>query len=107
MNTVQQQETKAILDLVKERDFWKAEAERWRAIRESGWQPIDTAPKDGSRLLLLCEENAGCKIVEGWWSVFSLNVEPNWMPWCGSSRIKSTERLRATHWMLKPFPPSA
>lgn len=31
--TITQQETKAILEIVAERDLWKAEAERWRAIK--------------------------------------------------------------------------
>jgi hypothetical protein len=67
--------------------------------RDAGWQPIETAPKDGTGILV----NAGgfCYAVEwqeefGWWSVDDNKLGP--FPLRGAG---------PTHWMPLPAPPAA
>ena len=73
------------------------------------WQPIETAPH-GERILLLHEVrlfsqrkwdyvSVTHQIVEGWF------VDGNWEPWQGQ-RTRCTNKLKPTHWMLKPMPPT-
>ncbi len=102
---------KALIETLEQRDqAVKAYHDMRRQYKEAlgnTWQPIETAPKDGTRILLLCKENGGTKLVEGSWRSFSLSGEfPHWMPWIGSNRSHSTEYLFPTHWMLKPVPPT-
>ena len=65
--------------------------------RVAEWQPIETAPKDGTRILV----KGDCTIVAGWQFIYSADcygwaiVNDAWMP----------ERI-ATHWMPLPTPPS-
>jgi len=71
-----------------------------RIDRETGWQPIETAPHDGTRLLLYREGCIGFwsgawrgKKVEFWHSDLSRKNEPHaWQP---------------THWMPLPDPPAS
>lgn len=86
---------------------------------QEGWQPIETAPKDGS-LVLLWGDASLTEAAVGWWS-----GEKNY-PW---AFIDSTERVEPlccdhaaedlvlpnafsaengpTHWMPLPSPPAA
>lgn len=58
------------------------------------WQTIDTAPKDGSRILL--SRNWKESMAVCWWS----EIDEEWIPVAGSIFTD------ATHWMPLPSPPS-
>ena len=65
---------------------------------ERGWQPIDTAPKDGTALLLLYVpelEGAIPQFVAGW-----VNEFETW----GNGAIQYWHR-QPTHWQPLPDPP--
>ena len=75
------------------------------AAREDGWQPIETAPKDGTRVLLWFEWHdlpvVGDFRHGRWWSVHSLGgnlAHPNGMDW--------EEVVRPTYWRPLPAPPA-
>lgn len=61
---------------------------------------MDSAPLDGTRVLLECEGyHGGTFYTEGWFTKWSsLSPAPNWMPWTGSPRIKSTAKLKPIRW---------
>jgi hypothetical protein len=78
----------ALVKLLNEADEWKAEAERWRG---GGWQPIETAPKDGTRIIGSHRE--WVEVLEasnGAWFQFDLDCFTTYHP---------------THWMPLPEPP--
>lgn len=60
------------------------------------WQPIATAPKDGTAILLWKANRA---IVEGWWSNGGSFAMPHWST--------PTNLWQPTHWMPKPPAPDA
>ena len=73
--------------------------------RAGGWRPIETAPKDGTEILLYCPEwdtpylgawgHAEDSILDGWMS-------PDVLP------LKWTELVESpTHWMPLPAPPES
>lgn len=66
------------------------------------WQPIETAPRDGSDVLLTdgvnienCYYNKEYKCSEGWWVV---SCSDNWGFAC-------VHEAQPTHWMPLPKPP--
>lgn len=59
------------------------------------WQPMETAPKDGSRVLLFSPTESDYVRV-GWWSA----IYKEWM-----SHQSCTLFTHATHWMPLPAPP--
>lgn len=67
------------------------------------WQPIETAPKDGTRILLHFPRSGSRgkdEVVIGYWHQPGNPDQPGfWMGW-GSGR------KTATHWMPLPAPPS-
>lgn len=85
-------------------------AERGKGMSE--WQPIETAPKDGTEILLLFTEppfGAGdTNIAVGFWS----NTTSVWdeeTPWFASeadSKPLTAFGAKATHWMPLPPPPA-
>jgi len=75
-----------------EYDKLKAEVERLRKAGE--WQPIETAPKDMTRVLGYVEEY----IVVMWWFTYS-NGRSCWETVDGESEVDPT------HWMPLPKPP--
>lgn len=62
----------------------------------SEWQPIETAPKDGTRVLLFRRGWAESVSV-GWWGGL-------WETWNVAGGITS-EFVHPTHWMPIPEPP--
>jgi len=71
----------------------------------SEWQPIETAPKDGTEVdLWVVERNRGRKfrIPDCHWHC------DEWLVWGGDPEIGwdlVEEYQHATHWMLSPEPP--
>ena len=68
-------------------------------VKAERWQPIETAPKDGSRLLVTRAPFTGkapYKIV--WWS----SSTPKGWRW----RLSKLVRFNPTHWMPLPEPPA-
>ena len=62
----------------------------------SEWRPIETAPKDGTQLLLCV---GGWRFI-GWWGQQYGNLYPP--SWCEGER---GENLQPTHWMPLPDAP--
>jgi hypothetical protein len=64
----------------------------------SEWQPIETAPKDGKRILLVINIDKIFVVIGGWDS-----------SWTGQCWVYDTKRIPTdvmpTHWMPLPKPP--
>lgn len=79
-----------------------------RVTEPQGWQPIETAPKDGTPILVGFE-NSGSIYIVRWW----VNPEP--MTWDGLANeeygwlLAETTKVAfmPTHWMPLPTPPEA
>lgn len=66
----------------------------------SNWQPIETAPKDGTKIDVWCPgygRIADARFVEGRWREWGIN-ECDQMTW-----VQIGDRI--THWMPLPEPP--
>ena len=61
----------------------------------SPWQPIETAPKDGTKILITVGDNL---VGVGYWDNDTSGL---WALW-----LSSIERMRPTHWMPLPAPPT-
>ena len=63
-----------------------------------GWQPIETAPKDGTRILAYAPDSllGPTQAVIYWWE-----LGDEIALWCGADETP----FRATHWMPLPEPP--
>ena len=65
----------------------------------SEWQPISTAPRDGTRVLLYDQHDPGsgfARVVGAW--------DPKWKRWFS---IPGSYTKRPSHWMALPPPPSS
>lgn len=62
------------------------------------WQPIETAPKDGSELLFWSEREGGLYVV------FWHGLRKSWL-WTTHSLDGDEELKHATYWMPLPDPP--
>ena len=66
------------------------------------WQPIETAPKDGTQILAFCpDEEPTCVVVE-WLS------DDHWSGWVFTDEVLSDispEGPNPTNWMPLPSPP--
>ncbi len=69
----------------------------------SKWQPIETAPKDGTRLILWGREDGvgEPRVWLGSWST-GCWYAPSWVAY---EHRSETEYLQPTHWMPVPEPP--
>jgi hypothetical protein len=63
-----------------------------------GWQPIATAPKDGSVILLYWRKDGGDMVQSGWWE--NAPADRCWY-------AADNERCRPTHWQPLPAAPRA
>lgn len=88
--------------VVEDRDVQKhrareAEAARLALQRQMEWQPIETAPKDGTRLLLARKQRMSGEliVVSGYWNSGGAFHMPHWST--------SSNLFDPTHWM--PLPP--
>jgi hypothetical protein len=61
------------------------------------WQPIETAPKDGTRVLL-CEADQPSEVALGWY------LEGAWRDF-GDTGCNGFEDYAPTHWMPVPMKP--
>lgn len=70
----------------------------------SEWQPIETAPKDGTNLLLYLPESEKRPIVVGYYSIpLGHEDESYWFEVEGDGGFMID--VPATHWMPLPEPP--
>lgn len=71
------------------------------------WQPIETAPKDGRRLLLGWVDG---QVTEGFWRWKQPPGFPNYRwsdDWIGWTRVEFEDKgINPTHWMPLPEPPT-
>jgi hypothetical protein len=68
-------------------------AEYWTPEKFDGWQPIETAPKDGTDVLVGFANQNRPSVVVGWFD--------NWTEYDSMNIIKGTP----THWHPLPAPP--
>lgn len=77
---------------------------------QSGWQPMETAPKDGTEVLLVVERRAGTRwgMLVGHYMPGGHCIEDHppidsgWYFWQGSRFDKAA---KPTHWMALPVAP--
>lgn len=62
------------------------------------WQPIETAPKDGTRILSYSDQE-GVQCIS-WWR----DGDTSWSEWCSPDGYTVFD---PTHWMPLPEPPRA
>lgn len=72
------------------------------------WQPIETAPKDGSKVLTARGDGDKCRAVISWWNEdkYAKDPRPYWE--CHEQRYLGVWWARTnppTHWMPLPPPP--
>lgn len=83
--------------------------ERAAAIESMGWQPISTAPKDGTVVLVYRPDAYGWggKVDLAYWDDDRYAKKPR--PYWHSARliidIQESRRMAPTHWMPLPDPP--
>lgn len=73
----------------------------------TAWKTIDSAPRDGAMVLLICADAYSPRASEGWWGWWN-----NSEGWQHFSRAEPGEKLSSgvyrwfpTHWMPLPDPP--
>lgn len=82
-----------------EKPAWAQAAREAVAAARNGWRPIETAPRDGTRIIVYRPKFDGDYIPQvGWdfWMTKGL-LEPTWG--------KSRKDVPPTHWMPFPEPP--
>lgn len=68
--------------------------------RGNRWQPIETAPKDGTPLILFCDDVVGM-------GQYLLRDWTEWEGWQFMTPVKLQVRaFKPTHWMPLPVPPT-
>lgn len=93
--------------------YYRYSEERTSAPATAGWQPIETAPKDGTQVLLCQATDAGgnpieplgifCQVAAWWQEEEDPNEPGEWIVYCS---IPAEPKLffDPTHWM--PLPPN-
>lgn len=84
----------------------QAENERLKAAQQ--WQPIESAPKDGTRILLFFPNDVG--VISGEWNFERFNANPKPHFTHDQEQRWGVRHMRAnqpTHWKPLPPPPEA
>lgn len=85
---------------------------------EARWLPIESAPKDGTRVIVktpcfywntdVCQHLArGTRAVEARYATSPGRPEPHWIEWCGDEKTYSSSWIVAEAWMPLPAQPAA
>ena len=69
-------------------------------MSEHKWQPIETAPKDGTWLILYTTEG----VHPGFWGPTYFDYDPDWITYCHRSDCETVPGV-PSHWMPLPAPP--
>ncbi len=70
------------------------------ARAQSGWRPIETAPKDGTKVLVFCPHDSPFQAVAN----YHRQESPEWVGWVES--YDGEDIWPPSHWMpLPPAPP--
>lgn len=82
-----------------------------KGSKMSEWHPIETAPKDGTRVMIFVPEFDPQQYVAEYGSTADLpkDHEDYWEGWCFSDEIlinHCKEEPEPTHWMHLPLPPT-
>ena len=90
-------------------EFALSKADQIISSLQDRWRPIETAPKDGTRVLLAEPFEGGFEMSVGWWrSYINDSDDAGWMD--GTVQNWAYEEntiLQPTHWMpLPPIPSS-
>lgn len=89
-------------------------AGKWKE-RVGNWQPIDTAPKDGTSILVMNNDQPGCEggVADECWAGNTAVAEwwgdsPQRGKWvCFMGMVQNPDlHFKPTHWMPTPDPPS-
>lgn len=84
-------------------------ADALEAAREDGWQPMETAPKDGTRVLLWIEWSdvpvVGEFSHDRWWADTE-HYEVSCGAYCYGGSVSSDKNMKPTHWHPLPPPPA-
>ncbi|WP_157814384.1 hypothetical protein [Rhizobium sullae] len=96
---------------------WQQTQDHWLALAEAikaqpKQEPMDTAPKDGRRILIktvtfgwssdICQNVAtGDKWTEARWGK-DLSGKEEWLKWCGDEKTHTTEGLTPLAWAPVP-----
>jgi hypothetical protein len=77
------------------------------AVRMSeAWQPIETAPKDGTPVLIYQPDSSRKKVMEAWWALEYEDGPGYWQTPIGPAGRGYTILPKAvTHWQALPPPP--
>ena len=71
----------------------------------TGWQPLDTAPRDGTRILVWAESTPGGQLLRRTFIARALTRKPIW--WDTGDTSFSATLDRPGGWMPIPAPPDA
>lgn len=80
----------------EDHDMWAYADDLDAVIAAMGWQPIETAPKDGTEVVLW-NDNQHTAAVGSWRRMFASTVE---------SWTRAGERIQPTHWTPLKKPPN-
>lgn len=71
---------------------------------QGAWLPIETAPKDGSEILL----TDGSTVCAGFWddAAGCRRADAGWFEECDRAALINAKNLAATHWQSMPAPPA-
>ena len=69
------------------------------AMRDDGWQPIETAPKDGTDILIGGDHGYSGGVLQAEWGITRLGHPAGWVDMEGDT-------YNPTHWMPLPAAPT-